>query len=356
MKIISFEYSDYSWALDKVSFDKLNLIAGRNAVGKSKMLNAIVLFVRFLNGDVNAATPSHWCKVEFMTDDNTILTYGYEYKDNVIIDETLYRGSDKIISRNKEHAFIGIGNTEVYPPTNKLCVQSQRDTKNYPEFESIMQWAEKLKGYSFSELSSTKSFEIPSLFNEKIDFSDMFEKIDKIEKKKDFVINKMKDLDYEIDSIELVNISEKFNIVIVKEHGVNTPLYSALLSNGMLRVLYIFAYMAYLSTEQGARTLLVDDLGEGLDFSRSSKLSKIIFDYCEEHDIQLIVTSNDNFLMNAVNLDYWVILQRVGEHTKGISKRTHPDMFLKFKKMGLNNFDMLSTDFIYRYLEKAKEV
>ena len=27
-----------------------------------------------------------------------------------------------------------------------------------------------------------------------------------------------------------------------------------------------------------------------------------------------------------------------------------------FKKMGLNNFDMLSTDFIYRYLEKAKEV
>ena len=352
MKLVSFEYSDYNWVLEKVTFGDLNLIVGRNAVGKSKTLNAIVLFVRFLNGDVNAATPSHWCKVEFVTDDNTILSYGYEYKDNVITDETLYKGNDKIISRNKEHTFIGI--TEVNPPVNKLCVQSQRDTKNFPEFESIMQWAEKLKGFSFSELSSTKSYEIPSLFNEKIDFSDMYEKIDKIEEKKNFVINKMKELDYEIDSINPFNISDKINIVIIKEHGVNTPLFSSLLSNGMLRVLYIFAYMAYLSTEQGARTLLVDDLGEGLDFSRSSKLSKIIFDYCEEHDIQLIVTSNDNFLMNSVNLDYWVILQRDGVHTTEISKKTHPDMFHKFKKMGLNNFDMLSTDFIYRYLEKAK--
>lgn len=354
MKITSFEYSDYSWALDKVSFDNLNLIVGRNAVGKSKTLNAIVLFVKFLNGDVNAATPSHWCKVEFMTEDNTILTYGYEYNDNVITDETLYRGNDKIISRNKEHTFIG--NTEVYPPVNKLCVQSQRDTKNYPEFESIMQWAEKLKGYSFSELSSTKSLLIPSMFNEKIDFSDIFETFDKNAEKKNFVIEKMKELNYEIEKIELVKISDKYSIVLIIEHGVRTPLYSALLSNGMLRVLYIFAYMAYLSTEQGARTLLVDDLGEGLDFSRSSKLSKIIFDYCEAHDIQLIITSNDNFLMNAVNLDYWVILQRDGEHTTGISKKTHPDMFLKFKKMGLNNFDMLSTDFIYRYLEKTKVV
>lgn len=353
MKLVSFEYSDYSWALDKVSFDNLNLLVGRNAVGKSKTLNAIVLFVRFLNGDVNATTPSHWCKVEFITDDNTILTYGYDYTDNVITDETLYRGTDKIISRNKEHAFIG--NTEVNPPANKLCVQSQRDTKNYPEFESIMQWAEKLKGYSFSELSSTKSYLIPSMFNEKIDFSDIFETLDKNLEKKSFVIDKMKELNYEIEKIELLKLSDKYSIVLIKEQGVKTPLYSALLSNGMLRVLYIFAYMAYLSTEQGARTLLVDDLGEGLDFSRSTKLSKIIFDYCEAHDIQLIVTSNDNFLMNAVNLDFWVILQRNGEHTTGISKKTHPDMFLKFKKMGLNNFDMLSTDFIYRYLEKAKE-
>ena len=116
-----------------------------------------------------------------------------------------------------------------------------------------------------------------------------------------------------------------------------------------------FQRLTTIPRQTGRRTLLVDDLGEGLDFSRSKKLSKILFDYCQEHDIQLIVTSNDNFLMNAVNLDYWVILQREGEHTSTISKLTHPEMFLKFKKMGLNNFDMLSTDFIIRYLNQSKE-
>ena len=69
MKILSLEYSDYSWVLEKVSFNNLNLIAGKNAVGKSKTLNAIILFVKFLNGEVNSSTPAHWSKVEFLTDE-----------------------------------------------------------------------------------------------------------------------------------------------------------------------------------------------------------------------------------------------------------------------------------------------
>lgn len=353
MKLLSIEFNDYSWVLNKVSFSNLNLIAGKNAVGKSKTLNAIILFVKFLNGEVNSTIDAHRSKVEFLTDDETLLSYEYEYQDNVIVEETLHKGEEKIISRNKEHAFIG--ETEVYPPANKLCVQSQRDTKNYPEFEAIIQWAEKLKGFSFSELSSSRNFLIPSMLNEQISFSDMYEKIDALEEKKSFVIEKMAEMDYEIESIEPFRVSDKFSIVLIKERGVNSPLFSSLMSNGMLRVFYIFSYIAYLSTEQGARTLLIDDLGEGLDFSRSKKLSKILFDYCENHDIQLIVTSNDNFLMNAVSLDHWVILQRDGEQTFAISKYTHPEMFLRFKKMGLNNFDILSTDFIFRYLNQSEK-
>jgi predicted ATPase len=352
MKLLSIEFSDYSWVLNKVSFSNLNLIAGKNAVGKSKTLDAIIQFVKFLNGDVTSTIPAHRSKVEFLANDGALLSYAYEYQDNVIEEETLHKGADRIISRNKEHAFIG--ETEVFPPANKLCVQSQRDTKNYPEFEAIIQWAEKLKGFSFSELSSSKNYLVPSMLNEQISFSDLYEKIDALEDKKNFVIEKMAEMEYEIESINPFKISDKYSIVLIKERGVNSPLFSSLMSNGMLRVFYIFSYIAYLSTEQGARTLLIDDLGEGLDFSRSKKLSKILFDYCEDHDIQLIVTSNDSFLMNAVSLDHWVILQREGEQTSAISKYTHPEMFTRFKKMGLNNFDILSTDFIYRYLNQSK--
>lgn len=353
MKIRSFEYSDYNWVLDKVYLSDQSLIVGRNAVGKSKTLLALILFARFLRGEVNNATPNHWFKAEFLTESNVALYYAYAYRDGAIEYETLVEGDRHLIRRDKEHAVIG--ETTVNPPANKLCVQIQRDTTKNPEFEAIMQWAEQLRGFSFSDLSSRKPYEIPSMFKERIDFSDMYEQIDKVAEKKDFVLAKMREMDYQIDSIEPVTVSDKFNIVILRENGVNTPLFSATLSNGMLRVFYIFSYIAFISLEKGAKTLLVDDLGEGLDFSRSKKLSKVLFEYCSEHDIQLVVTSNDNFLMNAVSLDLWVILQRCQDKTSAISAGTHPELFKKFKRMGLNNFDLLSTDFIFKYFEKEQQ-
>lgn len=353
MKITSFEYSDYNWVLDKVYFSDQSLIVGRNAVGKSKTLASLILFARFLRGEVNNATPNHWCKAEFLTEGNVILYYTYSFRDGAIEHETLIEGDRIIIKRDKEHAVIG--ETTVNPPANKLCIQIQRDTTKNPEFEAIMQWADQLRGFSFSDLSSRKSYEIPSMFNENIDFSDMYEQIDKVAEKKDFVLNKMREMDYQIESIEPVTISDKFNIVLLHENGVNTPLFSATLSNGMLRVFYIFSYIAFISLEKGAKTLLIDDLGEGLDFSRSKKLSKVLFDYCSEHKIQLLVTSNDNFLMNAVSLEHWVILQRNQENTSAVSEGTHPELFKKFKRMGLNNFDLLSTDFIFKYLKEEQQ-
>lgn len=350
MKLIKFEFSNNGWGLDEVTFGNQNLIVGKNAVGKSKTLNALVLFANFLKSGATINMPPHWCKVHFLKEDGTILSYSYAYRENVIENETLYKNSERILNRDKEHTFIG--ETEVNPPANKLSVQAQRDTTKNPEFESIMQWAEQLKGFSFSELSTAQSYNVPSLFNEKIDFSEMYDEIHKNEDKKTFVIEKMGELDYDITKIDIIDFAGKYKVVILQENDVKIPLFSSTMSNGMLRVFYIFAYIAYISMEEGAKTLLVDDLGEGLDFSRSKKLSKILFDYCNEHDIQLIATSNDNFLMNAVSLDHWVVLMRKGEITSSISQKTHPDMFTKFKRMGLNNFDLLSTDFIYKYLEK----
>jgi predicted ATPase len=353
MKITAFEFKNNGWSLNRISFNDQNLIVGRNAVGKSMTLDALVLFSQFLRGETNRTVSSHWCNAEFLNDDDSRLYYSYTYNNGIIENETLLRDSELLLKRDREHAFIG--EEEVNPPANKLCVQSQRDTTKNPEFESIMNWAEQLKGFSFSELSSTNSFRIPSMFNEKKDFSEMYEQIHQNEEKENFIIEKMKELDYSIEKIDLMNISEKFNIVVLKENNVKVPLFSHLMSNGMLRVFYIFSYLAYISMEQGPKTLLVDDLGEGLDFSRSKKLSKIIFDYCVSHNIQLIVTSNDYFLMNTVGLNLWIILQRQGDITSTLSQNSHPEMFVKFKKMGLNNFDILGTNFIYKYLENSQE-
>lgn len=351
MIIKSFEYREYKWDLDSVPFDNLNLIVGKNAVGKSKTLKSLIQVARFIKGDTNSIATyfGYKCKLVFKLDDaGEEMEFSYSVGQNSVIEsEYLKKGDDIIIKRNNSEAWIR--DNSLNPPTNKLCVQSQRDTTKYPEFEMIMTWAEQIKGFSFSGLSSSHSEDIPSMLNESIDISELYEHIDK--GKMDFVKDKMHELNYDIEKIDFIRISDRYKIVTLNEKGVKIPLLSHTMSNGMLRVFYIFSYLTYLSSEAGAKTLLIDDLGEGLDYSRSKKLSKIIFDYCEKKGIQLIVTTNDSFLMNAVDLKYWIILYRDKEHVTAISEKTYPDMFSKFKRMGLNNFDMFSTDFVAKYLK-----
>ena len=351
MIITSFDYQEFNWSLSNIPFGNLNLIVGKNAVGKSKTLDSLVRTVKIIKGDLSGVFLGHQCRLVFKLDDNEEMEFSYSItRNNTIESEFLKRGNEVIVER--DGSVTRIKGETVNPPSNKLCIQSQRDTTKYPEFEAIMQWAEQIIGFSFSDLSSSNYYMVPSMFNDRKELSELFEHIS--DERKEFIKEKMHDLDYGVGSIEQVKVSDSFTIITLMENGVSIPLLPNIMSNGMLRVFYIFSYLAYLSAEEGAKTLLIDDLGEGLDYSRSKKLSKIIFDYCEEHGIQLIATSNDNFLMNAVDLRHWIVLLRENENITAVCEKTHPELFLKFKRLGLNNFDLFSTDFISKYLKSYK--
>ncbi len=349
MMLSTFEYKDTGWHLGTVTFSSQNLIVGKNAVGKSKTLSALVNVAKFIKGDLRSYIPDHSCRMMFTLEEGRQMEYAYSYGNNLIIMEYLRDGDNVLITRDRDAVYVR--NEPASPPANKLCVQSQRDTTKNPEFEYIINWAEQMRGFSFSDLSTSRSYDIPNLFDEKLDFVELFERLD--DEKRNFIIRMMHETGYEIENIQLHKFSDKFSMITLQEQGVDVPLFASSISNGMLRVFYIFTYLAYVSTEEGARILLIDDLGEGLDFSRSKKLSKLIFDYCEEHKIQLVVTSNDSFLMNAVSLNHWVILMRDKQEVNAFTETTHPEIFIKFKRTGLNNFDMLGTDFVFNYLNNS---
>lgn len=71
-----------------------------------------------------------------------------------------------------------------------------------------------------------------------------------------------------------------------------------------------------------------------------------MYDFCEKNHIQLIATSNDSFLMDAVDLQCWNILQREGNRVYSISALNSPALFEKFRRTGLSNFDILSSNFL----------
>ena len=100
--------------------------------------------------------------------------------------------------------------------------------------------------------------------------------------------------------------------------------------------------------------LLIDDMGEGLDYRRSIDLGKMIFEDCEKNALQLIASSNDAFLMDVVDIANWQVLRRNGSKVRTINQVTHPDLFRDFRMTGLSNFDFFSSDFIDSHLNKQE--
>ncbi len=96
--------------------------------------------------------------------------------------------------------------------------------------------------------------------------------------------------------------------------------------------------------------ILVDDLGEGLDYKRATLLGKIIFDSCRTNKVQLIASSNDSFLMDVIDLSMWQILRRHKSRVSTINNTNTPELFDEFSMTGLSNFDLFSSDFIDNFL------
>jgi hypothetical protein len=78
----------------------------------------------------------------------------------------------------------------------------------------------------------------------------------------------------------------------------------------------------------------------------------MIFSLCQENNIQLIAASNDMFLMDVVELEYWNVLQREGSVVTALNEKNSPDLFESFKFTGLSNFDFFSSDFIPQKIER----
>jgi hypothetical protein len=97
---------------------------------------------------------------------------------------------------------------------------------------------------------------------------------------------------------------------------------------------------------------LIDDIGEGLDYNRSTALVKLLVDKAKETPFQLIMATNDRFVMNNVPLEYWSVIQRIGNISRIYDYRNSPDLFKEFELTGMNNFDFFSSKY---YLKGNKQ-
>ena len=341
MILSEFTYRESSgWCVKKLRLNHQNLIVGLNSVGKSRTVSAIGYVVSFIKGDVDAQG-NFSCSL--LLENGRCLEYSFDVVGGQVHAEELKRDGSVLIYRDFSSAKM-YGDNKVSPPESKLLIQVRRDTKRYPEIEEIIQWAEHTSLFVFSNITTSPNSLSPYAISKEPLLPVMFSKISESQRK--MLKGFMQELGYDIKDIKDYEMPSGSKSLHIYEGGIKVALQPFDLSNGMFRVLCVLLYMIYCSTLSEARCLVIDDMGEGLDYMRSTKLGKIMFDYCKKNRIQLIVTSNDSFLMDAVDLQHWNILQREGNYVYSINGYNNPALFEKFRRTGLSNFDILSSNFI----------
>lgn len=349
MKLTQFTYRGEDWRLaSPINLQEVNLLVGKNAVGKSRTIRALGNVLLYLMQLSERNTLDIFRSELLFEDENDSISYEFRLKGADVVYESLKVNGETLLSRN-ENGTVLCGES-INPPVSKLTLHVRRDVVQYPFIEKIMLWAEHACGLCFNEIEMAGDSAIP--FYILGQGQTLFAMVKSLpEKSIQQVIDQAHELGYPIQRIELFEHGSNLKMVLFHEENVKSQLFDALMSKGMFRALYLLIYAQYMSVREFPSLLLIDDLCEGLDYDRSTKLGKILFDFCIEHHIQLIASSNDTFLMDVVDLKYWNILQREGSEVSSIDIIKNPDLFNDFLFTGLSNFDFFSSDYITRKKE-----
>ena len=386
MKLDQFEYisnrgEPNEWRIDGCQLGNINLIVGKNASGKSKIVRVIYLLSELLcdGGKLgNRPTRKYEWHLLFDKDSEHQTEYFITIENGYITQEKLKIGEKIFLQRDKT------GEGRIYAkeldkdirfqtPTTELAVVKRRDTIQHPFLEDIYKWSSSLRFYEFgTQLGKNTIATLPpttELLKAKTDTkdSDYVVEIFVLGKREhsEFtqrIIDDMNRIGYQIAKIETKvpsffksNISPPENLdedsdnlpkfLYVQEDGLKSVTEQSEISQGMFRALSLFIQINYAILSDQPSCIIIDDIGDGLDFQRSSAIIKLLIEKAKTGLVQLIMTTNDENIMNGVPLEYWSVIERQPGVAKLHNYSNSPEQFEQFKHIGLNNFDFFASEF-----------
>lgn len=373
MFLQKFAYSEHlndtkSWELKSFELNNINLIVGSNASGKTRTLNVISGLSRLLSSTKVPFGNGRYF-ANFKTKDNKSIEYNVEILNAKVVHEELKIENEYFIKRdnsgNGEIKAIQLNQFIKFKIPDDELVAIRKDDVQYPYLNILFQWTTQLRHFRFAKEHEKNTLAIVDVDRPKTVQFNVRETDKAIEvfnqgKKKhgdNFVDNIIKDFNsigYEIEKLELgqlesieieSSIPTKIVGLKVKEKDREGYTDQNAMSDGMFRALSIIIHFNYYELENLNGCVLIDDIGEGLDFERSTKLIKLLIDKSKQIDIQLIMSTNDKFVMNNTILDYWQVIFRVGGSVQMLNKTNSAEIFKQFRFTGLNNFEFFTTDF-----------
>ena len=347
-----------------VQFENINLIVGRNASGKTRLINALRWLSDLLDADARIeAWENEMTSFQLIFEDNqNNIRYIVEHggSESIMNEELFINGIKKLDRKTGKLFYEKLGQFLDFETNNYFLAIHRRDNIQQPFFENLHNWGKTLAHFSFG--SNMGKGIIPSLdkeFEDSINFKDGNE-IKKVYQKaiqqfedtfEQTVINDMKIIDYDLTSIFLASAS-KYSFLIVKESDLPNETYFEQMSQGMARAFSLIVQLNYSLMAKIPSCILIDDIGEGLDYDRSKKLIELIIEKAEGSNIQVFMTTNDRFVMNSVPLKYWSVIHREGNKSVFYNYQNSKQTFDDFAFTGLNNFDFFATEFYRQGFEE----
>ena len=359
------------WRIEGCDLGNINLIVGKNASGKSNILRSIDMISGLLSGGMSFDTGGssiEWTLFFDSQDEMNKKVYILEIENGKVVKESFTIGSKTYLYRQRS----GEGriwaeklgeDIDFQTPVNELAASKRRDSIQHPFFEELYTWASSLRYYQFgtdlgiNSFIATKNIDI---IRKNTDFKDADHvtgifKLGEAELGDIFIENiksEMKLVGYELSDIGTKNssfypIDEKFTpqCLYVQENDLKQNTEQLFMSQGMFRALSLIIQVNYSLLTGKPSCILIDDIGEGLDFERSSAMIQLLIDKAASGLVQLVMTTNDRFIMNGVPLEYWSVIERQPGLAKLHNIHNSKQVFDDFKFTGLNNFDFFSTQF-----------
>lgn len=384
MKLLTIGYSEHEnnsdfWQMDTMDLQDVNLIVGKNASGKSRVLNVIEALSKLLlntnnplysTGNFDATFESQHGKYRYVVNlaDHKVSKELLEIENTIFLERNT-DGKGFIFNEDSKQK------TNFDIPNNELFAV-RRDKLQYPFLQELYNWASSLVKFRFTFDAGKLSFLLTNtnLPNTKLDLKDtgkvaqtFNEGNTKFSSRfKEKIIKDFTEIGFPISDILIREMSTvvltstpvpgaKIVGLHVKELDRDGTTDQYVMSDGMFRALSVIIYFAYFELDGNTGCVLIDDIGEGLDFERSVNLIKLLISNAESSNVQLIMSSNDRMVMNNTKLDYWQIISRAANHVKFYNKKNSEEVFKDFTFTGLNNFDLFTTEFYKSGFSEIKD-
>lgn len=355
------------WLIDNVFLGKINLIVGQNSSGKTRTLNALSDLVDLLTGSTLVPKVNGRYEVLFLKDEKEVLLE-CEYDDGIIKKEILIWKGEKVLERGADGSgkIIYMGGKEKITlefgiSENQLACYAKRDKFQHPFLEHIFEWAKDMRRFDFSGNLGKNNYALKGSYDEdEINFRDtnaslvpvLYTAMDQLKTFRETVIADMNEIGYNLVDLGIMQFSEKSHkpgqdryAVYTTEKGLEKQVLQHDMSQGMFRAFSVLVRVNRYILKGKTGSIIIDDIGEGLDFSRSKLLVNLLVKKAETSGIQLIMSTNDSFIMNTVDIEKWAVLHRDGNKISLYNYENSKEIFEDFKFTGLNNFDFFTSEF-----------